>query len=410
MRIVLTGGWGYGNLGDDVILSATIETLQNVFRNCIIDVLTYDLNDSAYHARDRVNLHKSIHAHVDFSASEHIYKKLAKHYGRYSCLLLKNKWRFVNSPLWSNVRNFARFEENVKGIIDRSGLLVVAGGGYFNERWMSIVMTHVIQMKLATRLGVPFCLFGPTIGTFSNRKIRRAIFETLRKAASVAVRDTFSFRELAEERIEAKIIPDIALSSRNPSVITKAKSPDEVVIGVIVNRCGARFQQNLGAALSSYFSHFNGTIKIIMSRRWQGDFVASVAFQEILKGLGQHSEIVIPDIYKLLEDEILHCDLMISENLHGLILAVRNCVPIIAINNNRESAPNFKKLVSFMEQIESTDFIINGETEASKVQFIIENAHANSEEFAYRAKRLSERVREETETFLRDLKPVVASR
>ena len=45
-NIILSGGWGYGNLGDDAILLSSVRLLRDKFPNARINILTYCIRDS----------------------------------------------------------------------------------------------------------------------------------------------------------------------------------------------------------------------------------------------------------------------------------------------------------------------------------------------------------------------------
>ncbi len=403
MRITVTGGWGYGNLGDDAILAATIKNLEKVFPNCKFNIFTYDISDSAIHTRKHIYLNKSLHAYVDFCSSESSFKKLGKDYSLYSKIFLKIKFLFINSPPWSNITNFCRFEKKIKKVIAGSKLLVVAGGGYLTENWMSSTMAHLTEMKIAMELGVPFCVVGPTIGTFSNHKVKDVIFQTLRRAASIYVRDSFSLKQLQGEQIATKNIPDIALSSWRVDVTRDAKNSGELVIGVIINNRDQRLQGNLCRALNTLLLKFKGRTKIIMSRRWRGDFLASLALQKRLGELGHRSEIIVPASYESLERELMCFDVVISENLHGLILAARNLIPFVAINDYLEGSPTYNKIHSFLEQSGSESLVLNRKKSHNDIRTIIEKAYLEKNEYLKQATAFREQVRRETERFFRDL-------
>ena len=42
MKILVSGGWGYGNLGDDALLVATIDLLKEKYPNSEIVIMSYD--------------------------------------------------------------------------------------------------------------------------------------------------------------------------------------------------------------------------------------------------------------------------------------------------------------------------------------------------------------------------------
>ena len=46
MKIILSGGWGYGNLGDDAILYSSIKLLRDKFPDSTIVVLSYNIPET----------------------------------------------------------------------------------------------------------------------------------------------------------------------------------------------------------------------------------------------------------------------------------------------------------------------------------------------------------------------------
>lgn len=46
-KIILSGGWGYGNLGDDAILLSSYNLIKNRFPNSDIIILSYNTRESS---------------------------------------------------------------------------------------------------------------------------------------------------------------------------------------------------------------------------------------------------------------------------------------------------------------------------------------------------------------------------
>ena len=80
MKIVLTGGWGYGNLGDDAILSSTFSLLKEVYPDAEFYVLTYDIEDSLEHNNEGVKLLRSTHSYIDLGTSKLKFRKVNNNY------------------------------------------------------------------------------------------------------------------------------------------------------------------------------------------------------------------------------------------------------------------------------------------------------------------------------------------
>lgn len=401
MRIVLTGGWGYGNLGDDAILDSTIKMIKEVYPGCIIDVLTYDLCDSLlYDDNSSISVNRSVHSYVDFNASEISFKHLNKDYPFLRKVFMKIKRYAVDSSVWCNISSFERYSNSVKETIRGADLLVVSGGGYFNEKWIGSVMAHLVEMKIAIELKVPFCVAGPTIGIFSNQKIKKLVMDTFRESKSIYVRDVFSLKQFKEEGIDVKLIPDIVLSEWKEGSNTPSLKED-VIIGLILTNQNKDFRSEILIALKIFLSKFPhiGRVKILLSRRWKQDFLTNLSIQKELETLGLNTEIVVPGSFYSLEANLSKCSVVISENLHGLILSTRNGVPIVAINDYPEGSPNYTKIVSFVTQIESESFVINRQKNSEEILDMISKAYNSNEKFKITAKELCKSTEKKSKEF-----------
>ncbi|CAH2780550.1 MAG: hypothetical protein CBARDCOR_3262 [uncultured Caballeronia sp.] len=75
MKIGLSGGWGYGNLGDDAILAALSNLLDEIAPRADHRVFTYDVDEMSKYAQliKCVTLHSSFHADIDFGSSRGMY-------------------------------------------------------------------------------------------------------------------------------------------------------------------------------------------------------------------------------------------------------------------------------------------------------------------------------------------------
>ncbi len=84
--------------------------------------------------------------------------------------------------------------------------------------------------------------------------------------------------------------------------------------------------------------------------------------------------------------------MVISENLHGLVLAARNLVPVIAVNDYRVGSPNFKKFNAFLAQSSSEDLFFNSQTPAEKIAETLAGLRSGSEVKQQDFRALRERV------------------
>jgi len=399
VRIVLSGGWGYGNLGDDAILDASIGLLRDVFPAAEIFVATYDVDDSYSHETSGVTLHRSIHSYAELGAAELSYKKLDKSYPLTRKALLWVKKLFVESPLWCSTRNYAKVGAPAADMIKRADLFVLAGGGYFNENWKSSVIAHAAELEVAARAGVPYCIAGPTIGHFADRSIRAQLAKLFDAATGVYVRDTFSLAELKRLGVSAALIPDIALT-RWKARAKRDPVAEGASIGVVVTNQDPRLTEAIASGIAA---HARGglpkRVKLFLSRVWLQDLQVTARLQGIFSAHGLIADLVVPGGFVSLEAGLAECDLVISENLHGMILAARNGVPIVAVNAYKEGSPNHKKIVSFVDQIGSSELVVQGQETSVEVARLLNTAAGEADAFAMRAEALCREVSSQTSAF-----------
>lgn len=355
MRIVVSGGWGYGNLGDDAILDATIQALRQRYPGCFIDVLTYDIVDSRLDTDEQVRLHRSLHRSIDFGACEIYYPRISANYSVWSRLVLKTAFALTETRAWFELARRLGGRRDPAAIIVGADLFVMAGGGYLNERWKSKSRCQLLELAVANRLGVPTYILGPTLGRFHGH-LGRTIRSQFEKARLVAFRDPFSVAGSGLRPDKVRLIPDIALSTW----LDAPPPADGKEIGVIFTSDDAQFRGSLAQAIARFAStHPGWRVTLYVSRMWKPDLVNATELQHQLRRRGVGSSLVLASDFRQLELGLARCRLVVSENLHGLILAARNAVPVIAINNYARDSPNHRKFIAFLSQAASQDMVVD---------------------------------------------------
>lgn len=362
MKIVVSGGWGYGNLGDDAILDSTIRQLQLQFPGCECVVLTYDLQDSAIHAVPGVELQLGIHGFTDGGGCEVFRPSMTADYGLRRKAWVKAKFAVTETTAWFKYASNPSVLRNLQDELASADLFVMSGGGYFNERWMNKTRAQLLELRLAAQAGVPSVILGPTIGRFSGA-IRAEIETCFRKAQLITVRDEFSFAEAKQWSDRVSVVPDIALGNWLPPVA----QPDG--LGIVFTSQDAGFRVRTALAINRFRSLRQEAwpVRLFLTRRWKYDLRAAIAFQEDLQAHGVACELVMPSNFQALEKGLAACRLVISENLHGLILAARNLVPVVAINDYPPGSPNFKKFIAFLSQSNSQELFFNAQSSGDAI-------------------------------------------
>lgn len=357
MKIVVSGGWGYGNLGDDAILDSTIHQLQMQFPGCECVVLTYDVRDSAIHAAAGVSLLPGVHALTDGGGCEVFRPAMNQDYGLRRKAWVKAKFAITETQAWFKRASGADAMRTLAAELASADLFVMSGGGYFNEKWLNKTRAQLLELRMAAQAGVPSIILGPTIGRF-NGAIRTEIESCFRKAQLITVRDEFSFAEAEQWSDKVSVVPDIALGNWLPPV----EKPEG--LGIVFTSQHAEFRARTARAIRQFRGQRPEAwpVKLFLTRRWKYDLWAAISFQEDLQAQGVASELVMPSNFRALEAGLASCRLVISENLHGLILAARNLVPVVAINDYPVGSPNFKKFIAFLSQSNSQELFFNAQS------------------------------------------------
>lgn len=362
MKIIISGGWGYGNLGDDAILDSTIQQLQTQFPGCQCVVLTYDLVDSSIHAAEGVSLRVGAHALTDGGGCELFRPSMVQDYSTPRKAWVKVKFALTETAAWFKHASSASTLRELAAELATADLFVMSGGGYFNEKWMNKTRAQLLELQMAAQAGVPTVILGPTIGRFEG-PIRQEIESSFRQARLITVRDAFSFAEATQWSERVSVVPDIALSNWLP------KPAAANGLGIVFTSNHADFSGRVAQSVRRFIERHgeNWPVKLFVTRRWKYDLRAAITLQEELQSLGVACDLMMPSNFRNLEKGLAACRMVISENLHGLILAARNLVPVVAVNDYPEGSPNYKKFIAFLAQSNSQDLYFNAKSDVESI-------------------------------------------
>lgn len=362
MKVILGGGWGYGNVGDDLILASTIDMLDNVLNIEEFTVLTYDKIDSSTHLlTPRVKLENSIHSYVDIGNTKYKFCKIGNQKNLHTNIMERVTKRIGDSKLFFE-KCISKHIEHFNGLFESHDAYIMCGGGYFNEKWLSKFRSQLKEIKIAQDKGLKTMIIGPTIGRIPKHLTKDA-FDIFSKVDKVIVRDLSSKNTLSELGVKSIILSDIAMSCwevKEPKLLEGVTN-----IGIAYTSNKSKLENIIVNDLVRLYQEFNKNIvyTFIITRQWNGDIVSGMSIMEALKKEGIYSKIIIPSEHISLENEMLKFDMVISENLHGLISASRNLIPVVAINDYAEDSPNGKKFKGFLEQFDISDYYINSSSE-----------------------------------------------
>ena len=394
----MTGGWGYGNLGDDAILVSTLGLLAKVGANQIV-ALTYQSDSSLLEGVTGARFVDSMHRRCDNGVAEGLFRPIDSSITRQKYLHSKivnlaQQKMLIGKPY--DLSTLAKpFGDEV---LRDASLFVVAGGGYLNEGWISKTSSVLDELTVACDLGVPVVVAGPTFGGFRDLRMKSRFYDAFRRAEAIWVRDEFSRKDLIDYGIEAEVIPDVALADFDFTPCDRGGRE----IGLIVNKVDEHLTPRLIEALQQMRREKQcGAVTLVMSRLWDCDLRAIRHFLARARATGLVASLFVPgDVFDL-ERKLRTCVAVISENLHGLIIASRNGVPVVATNDYPVGKANHRKFVAFMEQLAASRFVVGSGTSKSELLDLVLERMENSDDALQSSIALCERTRDQAVGFFR---------
>ena len=129
---------------------------------------------------------------------------------------------------------------------------------------------------------------------------------------------------------------------------TTSKTP---TISVVLGDLSVAYMDILCDTFSIVSKKTNCTFKLLMTRLYNRDVASMKIFSKKMKKYSiKTKEYILLNINDI-QNEIMNSKVIISRNLHGLILGWRAGIPCVCLNTGR-------KFVSFMEQSKQTERMI----------------------------------------------------
>ena len=187
-RIVVSGGWSYGNMGDEVIARCTVELLNRTFPDVEKIYTSFDVQD--YQKVHNIPAVESVHAIFD-----------RMNYGLSDIALC------VSNPEEYHIKEFAElFQENT--------LFIMSGGGYFDGRWLSQFAARIVEIEVAKKYGARVAILGQSIGPLVSSQE----CELLRNAIELC--DFINVRDYESRELLSGLVPGKAISCTSDIAIT----------------------------------------------------------------------------------------------------------------------------------------------------------------------------------------------
>jgi polysaccharide pyruvyl transferase WcaK-like protein len=316
MKIVVSGGWSYGNIGDEVILKSTIYLIEKYFPN--IPVLYTSYNPDGFNTLYNYKAIRSVHSII-----ERINPDLDSYFN-----ILENLDKF-DLIEYANL-----FEEDT--------IFIMSGGGYFVEEWQSQFVARLLEISIAKRKNARVILIGQSIGPIITSYGRSITKEALNKSDYIAVRDINSvelLRNITDEKeihffpdlavVVSDIIPKIPTQVGTIGIMPAAYSSYTAIDSGKKNKYFEKLKKRLSLGGITYKRELK---KIILSTQWNWD----IQFAHYLSKHANQQNISI-SYTSSAEDlcsKLSSIELLISTKMHPLIIASSYGIPTIGISYN----------------------------------------------------------------------------
>jgi polysaccharide pyruvyl transferase WcaK-like protein len=333
-KIYLSGGWGYGNRGDNAILMATLNSFSEQLPSAEVQITSYSPEELA----ESQGLTSATSLHRLLSQGS----------------LLRQLYYRVRYRLW--VRSGKRFPlpADLQGQFDKikqADIVVLAGGGYFNDNWTSMERAQYATIRMAHRAGTPVVIYGQTLGPFSAQTIQGRLKEHLKLVSKVVCRDAQSASNARKAGVpESKLELSADEASLLPVAVSEMESIDDGVpiVGLMVqyfrpheheggrSPAGAvtaeSYFPTLVSALSKFASQRAVRFRMIPSTVW--DEVPMSKLATLMDEQGLDFDIVKNPSASEYVQACQNTYFMVSTNMHPVIIAATNNRPSISLSYN----------------------------------------------------------------------------
>ena len=354
--VVLSGGWGYGNLGDDAILVSAVKLIRENLPQALIRIITCDEHGAAelLQSDGNVTIHPSIHREL-FSSDQVFYvdtKMTFKERVRHGLRFRKNHRnirstlkRYLQSPedYCSAIKETLR---KVDAAMADADIYIQGGGGFINDWIESDIVKH-IECLQAKHHGLRMLMMGQTIGSFSSKDTLRIGQSICGMMNGMFFRDSASIADCGQkQKALPETIPDLALYEHIGS-----KCQDNSLLFIPFNPEVLKHLDFLTTNLKSISEETKFHVVVTVTQLWQTAIDLATACFLHFRQAGINVEFSIPHNVATLQEMIASSQLIISQNLHGLILGYRSETRIISINTAR-------KFEGFMDKVGMRQYML----------------------------------------------------
>lgn len=379
--IYVSGGWGYGNKGDNAIFEGMLQTFRSRFAQYRLCVTSFSPKETR--EQHGLTAHKSIHNLLAIRRPLSIFRWIAVAI-----------WRATNHKVMLSPALAFHIQ-----LIGSSEAIVMGGGGYFNDEWPDMLRALYVTVDMAKVTNTPVVIYGQTIGPFSEETINNSLKHYIKHISRIAYRDIQSHKILTRAGVpESKMTLSadeanlLSTSSENSPSVTESANGN-LLIGVMAQRfrphLGVHGPTPLGRITSKvqYMSELakalislakvipNANFLFIPSTTWDEATCREVYGELVKAGINTARFLSDPTADQFIR-ACQSVDLMISTNMHPVILATTAEKPSVAISYHY-------KLDDFMASIGLEQFTVRiDDFDIKTVVLLVQKALDNRIELA----------------------------
>ncbi len=227
-RVLIAGGYGYGNVGDEAQLAANLQHWKKAVPGCRLTVLSpFPRYTERVHSGVRTELATRISifgkGDQQYYGSEPLFKR---RFFPVAVLCLFNAFLIrAGLPVVGLTPRQARLLDE----LNSSDLLFLSGGGYLTGPTLTRLWENMLLIRLAHALGVQVVMSGQTVGIFHDPISRALAKWGLKHADLIYLRDhTDSPRDLA-----AIGIPAAKINCTFDDALFFEPAPEDVVLSYL---------------------------------------------------------------------------------------------------------------------------------------------------------------------------------
>ena len=296
MKIVITGNYGAGNIGDEMILEGLMNAIKNSTKDAKVTVL-------------------------------------------------KGDEKFP-SGLRSLMKSLFKSERKTKKLVKECDCFILGGGGLFGSLTLKANIIWGVQALMAYFYEKPVIMYGQSIGELKGRFRKWLVKLIFQKAKLITVRDQESKHRLKLIGITQKIhvIPDLAF---NIPYKPHKQSRKSIILALRQqSSIKKKFITEIAKYLNWIIEEKNFEVNIINFQEPPSKDADEILHEKVLEKVKKKSKVKIiptPEKTEQLLDVISSSSLLLGMRLHSIISAIKAETPFLALSY----APKVKDMLDY---------------------------------------------------------------